>query len=153
MDVVLQTNLELAKFSSNLKKHFIKLASRGFGAYLCKEIDKIVKNICDGVISEHFGEFAPNALKIPFCVLAAKNYAQNTQIWGEKIEILIIYKKISGFNMDEILRSLLRNLNAISNEQNQPLFLGQNQNISAQNLDANLTPNFKIHAQIFELHA
>lgn len=151
MDVVLQTNLELAKFSSNLKKHFIKLASRGFGAYLCKEIDKIVKNICDGVISEHFGEFAPNALKIPFCVLAAKNYAQNTQIWGEKIEILIIYKKISGFNMDEILRSLLRNLNAISNEQNQPLFLGQNQNISAQNLDANLTPNFKIHAQIFEL--
>ncbi|WP_233144461.1 HD domain-containing protein [Campylobacter pinnipediorum] len=85
---------------------FFNKNSRNFINFLIKERDDRFKNIFLETLQDFFGDFCPDIDKLPISIIAANKYAQNLISVNSKLDILIVYKDIQGYNTKHLLRSL-----------------------------------------------
>ncbi|WP_254064953.1 HD domain-containing protein [Campylobacter sp. CCUG 57310] len=97
-------------YEINLKQELKKLQGKGFVNFISKESDELIKLCLNAVLNEIFDDFLPDLDRIPICIIATEKYAQNLVSLNSVLEILVVYKNSSGFNVKQILKLVLKAL-------------------------------------------
>ncbi|WP_169777712.1 HD domain-containing protein [Campylobacter mucosalis] len=87
-------------------KHFQKSQGRNFVNFLTKEIDARLENAFLQTFREFFDDFMPSFESFPVCIIANAKFAQNLISIGSELEVLIVHKNVTGYNIKPFLKSL-----------------------------------------------
>ncbi|WP_139470587.1 nucleotidyltransferase [Campylobacter armoricus] len=102
----------LKDYESYSSRLFLKQGS--FSFYHSKEIDHFIEDIYELILNDFFDDFYPHNDKIPFCVIAIKQYAKMNLSIKENIDLLLIYKDIKAYNIKPLMKAFITSLNDIN---------------------------------------
>ncbi|HEC1769100.1 TPA: nucleotidyltransferase, partial [Campylobacter lari] len=101
----------LKDYEAYCSRLFLKQGS--FSFYHSKEIDRFIEDIYELVLNDFFDDFFPHNDKIPFCIIAIKQYAKMNLSIKENIDLLLIYKDIKAYNIKPLMKAFITFLNDI----------------------------------------
>ncbi|WP_414641180.1 nucleotidyltransferase [Campylobacter armoricus] len=102
----------LKDYESYSSRLFLKQGS--FSFYHSKKIDHFIEDIYELILNDFFDDFYPHNDKIPFCVIAIKQYAKMNLSIKENIDLLLIYKDIKAYNIKPLMKAFITSLNDIN---------------------------------------
>jgi [protein-PII] uridylyltransferase len=109
------TDLEVAKFlKKEIKSYFETLDSvfeiSGGKDFLVKHtlrIDELLKLIYKVAQREMFGDYMPMKNSLPIALVALGSYGREQLCVYSDIDLMIVYKKVSGYNMEQMIEKIL----------------------------------------------
>ncbi|HHD83727.1 MAG TPA: HD domain-containing protein [Campylobacteraceae bacterium] len=86
-------------FESDQGKHFLVRHT--------KNIDHIITNVYRYIVRKQFGEYLPLINSIPVTIIAMGSYGREQLAVYSDIDLLILYKEIPGYNLNEVIGPFL----------------------------------------------
>ncbi len=94
-------------YLSSLKTDFEKSSGKYFLIKHTKSIDDFLKIIYKVTINKTFENYSPRPNTLPITLLALGSYAREQMCVHSDIDLMIVYRDIKGYNIKEIIESLL----------------------------------------------
>jgi [protein-PII] uridylyltransferase len=108
---LLEIKSEIAERKSSLKELFLNSKKgKNFLVRYTKFYDEIISKIYKMVLEEMFNDYLPMRNSIPVVVVALGSYGREELNIHSDIDLMISYKKIAGYNSEEIIEKFVYSL-------------------------------------------
>jgi len=97
----------LKLYLSSLESVFKETHGKNFLVKHTKSIDGFLKIIYKYTIRKYFGDYSPMQNALPISLLALGSYGREQLCVYSDIDLMIVYKDIQGYNVKEIMESML----------------------------------------------
>ncbi len=94
-------------YLNSLGEIFKESQGKDFLVKHTKKIDEFIKIAYRYVLRKHFGDYLPFQSQIPIAITALGSYGREQLCIYSDIDIMIIYEETSGYNIQQIIESLL----------------------------------------------
>ncbi len=99
---------EITSYLNSLDHTFSKDFGKSFLVKHTKTTDNFIVIMYKYIIRKYFGDYAPLINSIPITIVALGSYAREQLCVYSDIDLMIIYEKTPGYNLQEIISSFLQ---------------------------------------------
>jgi len=98
---------EIKNYFDTLEETFATSGGKDFLVKHTKKIDSILKLVYKVAKRDMFGDYAPMTNSIPLALVALGSYGREQLCVHSDIDLMIVYKEVSGYNSKEMIEKML----------------------------------------------
>ncbi len=98
---------EIKAYLDNLEEIFKETQGKAFLVHHTRKIDAFLSIIYKVVLRKMFREFQPMRNSVPIALVALGSYGREQLCVYSDIDLMIVYKKTPGYNIEEIIEKIL----------------------------------------------
>jgi [protein-PII] uridylyltransferase len=99
---------EIKTYIDSLNSIFERDQGKSFLVKHTKQIDMYIKTIFKYALRKQFGEYLPLINTLPITLVSLGSYAREQLCVYSDIDLMIVYKKVDGYNLEPIIESILQ---------------------------------------------
>ena len=97
----------IAEYKSSLPELFESTQGKDFLVKHTRQLDKIISLMYKTVLRQMFGNYMPMRSSIPIAIIALGSYGREQLAVHSDIDLMIVFRKCEGYNIDAIIEKLL----------------------------------------------
>ncbi len=98
--------VEIKSYLSSLEERFKKTQGKQFLYHHTKELDKFINLIYKTSLRIFFKDYIPLTNQLPITLVALGSYGREQLAMYSDIDLMIVYKKIEGYNIEPIIKKI-----------------------------------------------
>jgi [protein-PII] uridylyltransferase len=98
----------IKSYLGSLNEHFDENAGKDFLVKHTKQIDDFLKIIYKYILRKNFKNYYPSINSIPIAMVALGSYGREQLCVYSDIDLMLVYKNISGFNINSIVENIIQ---------------------------------------------